>query len=164
MSFIFIFFHFTFLMNLRVRSKKSLDFFEIFSIPLKAASINLRRFPDHFSEFSKFVHTEQHWKYTSILKICSCGLGKLWVNNSYHLPKFQFFGNFHPSISISTTAFVIQAGKLFLFIDMFTRLFSTSVLYNFLPCFNKYILNMILNIYIFNRTNSQLLKKYVGTP
>ena len=159
MCFIFIFFHFTFLMNSRVRSKKSLDFFEIFSIPLKAASINIRWFPDHFSEFSKFVHTEQHWKYTSILKICSCGLGKLWVNNSYHLPKFQFFGNFHPSISISTTAFVIQAGKLFLFIDMFTRLFLTSVLYNFLPCFNKYILNMILNIYIFNRTNSQLLKK-----
>ena len=74
--------------------KEIFRFSKIFIIPLKAASNFILWWT--LSKNSKYVPTGNHWGYTSIFKIlCSCGLGKLYVNNKLlinnHLPKILIF-------------------------------------------------------------------------
>ena len=147
--------------------KEIFRFSKIFRIPLKAASNFILWWT--LSKSSKYVPTGNHWTYTSIFKMLSpCGLGKLWVNNklwiNYHLPKVLIFQQLPPilrisydiSLSIRTTAFVIETGKLFHFLcedfdsesffscrHVHKTYFLASALYKFPPCSNKHVLNMI---------------------
>ena len=79
--------------------KEIFRFSKIFIIPLKAASNFILWWT--LSKNSKYVPTGNHWGYTSIFKIlCSCGLGKLYVNNKLlinnHLPKILIFQQLPP--------------------------------------------------------------------
>ena len=79
--------------------KEIFRFSKIFIIPLKAASNFILWWT--LSKNSKYVPTGNHWGYTSIFKIlCSCGLGKLCVNNKLlinnHLPKILIFQQLPP--------------------------------------------------------------------
>ena len=169
----------TFLNNFACMVKEIFRFFEIFRIPLKAASISSyyklhhRRLLGHFSKGSKYAPTKQQWTSTFIFKIlCSCGLGKLWVIYTEHLPKILIFlerprppkhflrhphldtndclsymqGNFFTSIA--RISFSFKTVNLFFYL-LTTKLFLTSVLqisnykYKFLLCLNKHVLNMI---------------------
>ena len=108
-----------FLNDFACRKKHFWDFQNFFIIRLVLIwsydRLHLSRFQSHFSKSSKHVPTEQHWASNSVFKIsCSCGLGKLWVNNTYHFPKALIFRQLPPKHSfrcptIRTTTFMIQA-------------------------------------------------------
>lgn len=95
--------HRHFLMTLHVRLKKFLGFFRFLEYLERLLLISscdglyYTWFPGHFSKHSKCITTEHHWTYTPVFKIlCLCGLGKLWVKNTYHLPKILIFCQLSP--------------------------------------------------------------------
>ena len=97
-SYVFLFYtpSQTFLNDFACRKKSFWDFQNTFIIRLVLIRsydrLHLSRFQEHFSKNSKYVPTEQHWASNTLFKIlCSCGLGKKSVSNTYHLPKILIF-------------------------------------------------------------------------
>ena len=103
MCFTFTFLHRHFLMTLPARLKKLFRFFEIFKIPLKDASnFILRWFPSQtismwFLQSSKCVLQNSIGHLLLYLRYYAC-LGKLWVSNTYHLPKILIFSQLPPKL------------------------------------------------------------------